>query len=63
MGGACGTYGRQDRYIQGFRGETCGKETTWKREDNFKLDNQEVGLGEAWTGFIWLRIETGGGLL
>jgi len=30
MGGACGTYGGQDRYIQGFRGETWGKETTLK---------------------------------
>jgi hypothetical protein len=26
------------------------------------MDLQEVGWG-AWTGFIWLRIGTGGGLL
>jgi hypothetical protein len=25
-----GTYGRQKRCIQGFGGETWGKETTWK---------------------------------
>jgi hypothetical protein len=31
-------------------------------EDNIKMDLQEVGLG-AWTGLIWLRIGTGGGLL
>jgi hypothetical protein len=31
-------------------------------EDNIKMDLQEVGWG-AWTGVIWLRIETGGGLL
>jgi hypothetical protein len=31
-------------------------------EDNIKIDLQEVGWG-AWTGLIWLRIETGGGLL
>jgi hypothetical protein len=31
-------------------------------EDNIKMDLQEVGWG-AWTGFIWLRIDTGGGLL
>jgi hypothetical protein len=30
-----------------------------KLEDNIKIDLQEVGLG-AWTGFIWLRIGTGG---
>jgi hypothetical protein len=34
-------------------------------EDNIKMDLQEVGYGGggAWTGLIWLRIGTGGGLL
>jgi hypothetical protein len=32
-------------------------------EDNIKMDLQEVGWGEAWTGLIWLNIGTGGGLL
>jgi hypothetical protein len=31
-------------------------------EDNIKMDLQVVGWG-TWTGLIWLRIETGGGLL
>jgi hypothetical protein len=31
-------------------------------DDNIKMDCQEVGWG-AWTGLIWLRIGTGGGLL
>jgi hypothetical protein len=31
-------------------------------EDTIKMDLQEVGWG-AWTGLIWLRIGTGGGLL
>jgi hypothetical protein len=30
-------------------------------EDNIKMVFQEVGLG-AWTGLIWLRIGTVGGL-
>jgi hypothetical protein len=30
-------------------------------ENNIKMDLQEVGWG-AWTGLIWLRIGTGGGL-
>ena len=30
----------------------------WK--DNIKKDLQEVGCG-VWTGWIWLRIGTGGG--
>jgi hypothetical protein len=31
-------------------------------EDNIKMDLQEVGWG-TWTGLIWLKIGTGGGLL
>ena len=31
-------------------------------EDNIKMDIRKVGWG-AWTGLIWLRIGTGGGLL
>jgi len=31
-------------------------------EDNIKKDLQDVGWA-AWTGLIWLRIRTGGGLL
>jgi hypothetical protein len=30
--------------------------------DNIKMDLQEVGCG-SWTGLIWLRIGTGGGIL
>ena len=30
MGGTCGTYGLEEKCIQGFGGETWGKETTWK---------------------------------
>jgi hypothetical protein len=33
-----------------------------KWEDNIKMDLQKVGWG-AWTGLIWLRVGTGGGLL
>jgi len=29
-------------------------------EDNIKMDLQEMGLGVAWTGFIWLRKGAGG---
>jgi len=32
----------------------------WK--DNIKIDLQELGCG-AWSGSIWVRIETGGGCL
>ena len=27
MGGVCSTYGGEERYIEGFGGETWGKET------------------------------------
>ena len=33
-----------------------------RREDNIKIDLQEV-VWEVWIGFIWLRVKTGGELL
>jgi hypothetical protein len=33
-----------------------------RREDEIRMDFREIGLG-MWTGFDWLRTETGGGLL
>jgi hypothetical protein len=42
MGGACGTYGRQDRYLQGV---CCGE----LREDNLEdLEIEERILLERW---------------
>jgi len=32
MGGACSTYGTEERRIQGFDGENRGKETTLKTQ-------------------------------
>jgi hypothetical protein len=32
MGRTCGTYEGEKRWIQGFSGETWGKETTWKTQ-------------------------------
>ena len=62
----CGTYGRQERRIQGFGGRPEGKRQTGRPrcrwEDNIKLNVQEGGWG-AWTGLIGLRAGTGGGLL
>jgi hypothetical protein len=64
MGGACGTYERQERCIQGFGGETKGKRPLGRP----RLDGRIILKwtfkkwdGEAWTGLVWLR--TGGGYL
>jgi hypothetical protein len=32
-------------------------------EDNIKMDLREIGWGVVWTGLIWLRIGSSGGLL
>jgi len=32
MGGACSTYGGEERHVQGFGGETWRKETTWETQ-------------------------------
>jgi hypothetical protein len=34
-----------------------------RREDRFNADLRETGWGGGWSGFSWLRIGTGGGLL
>jgi len=39
MGGACSAYGGEQRRIQSFGGETCGRYMV----DNIKMDIQEVG--------------------
>jgi hypothetical protein len=67
MGRTCGTYGGEERCIQGFSGEIRGKETIWKTDvlDGriiLKWIFEKLGVG-AQTGLIWLRIGTGGGLL
>jgi hypothetical protein len=43
-------------------GETWGKETIWRGQDSTKMVLKKVGW-RAWTGCIWLRTGTGGGLL
>jgi len=51
MGRACGVCLEEERCIQGYGVETSGKEDTWKprlrREDNSKMNLQEVGLGHG----------------
>ena len=32
IGGACSGYGGEERRIQNFGRETCGKETTWETQ-------------------------------
>ena len=56
MGGACSTYGGEDRRIQGFGGETRGREmlgrTRRRWEDNIKIDLLEV---ICW-GLDWIEL-------
>jgi len=46
MGGACSTYGGEERSIQSFDGETGAKEPLGRPrrrwEDNIKMDTQET---------------------
>jgi hypothetical protein len=54
MGGACGTYGGEERFIQGFGGETEGKEPLggprYRWVDSIKTYLQEV----SWGGMDWI---------
>jgi hypothetical protein len=44
MGGTCGTNGRHESFMQGFSGETLGKESfkkfRYRWEDDTKIDPQ-----------------------
>jgi hypothetical protein len=63
MGWACGTYGGEERCIQGFLGRPVGKKPLRKLGSRLlKQIFSEWDVG-VWTGSIWLRIGTGGGLL
>jgi hypothetical protein len=55
MGGACGTYGRQERCIQGLVERPDGRPIERPRrrwEDNIKMNFQEVG----WGGMDWIDL-------
>ena len=66
MGGACGKHG-EDRNAYGVlvtphEGQEPLDRPRLRWKDNIKVDLQ-MWDGEVWTGLMWLRIVTGGGLL
>ena len=66
MGRTCSTYGERRDVYRVFVGKLEGERPLGRLrrrwEDNMNMDRHEVGWG-PWTGLIWLRIWTGGGLL
>jgi len=56
MGGACSTYGEEERHIQGEVRKPEGKRPLGRHrhrwEDNIKMDLQEVGCG----GMDWIEL-------
>jgi hypothetical protein len=66
MGRTCGTCGEWRGACRALVGKREGRRRLGRPrrrwEDNIKMDIWEVGW-EAWTGSIWLRIGTYGGLL
>jgi hypothetical protein len=66
MDGACSTYDREERCIQGLVGRPERKKPlerpTRRCEDDIKMDIQGMEWG-ARTGLIWLRIKIGAGIL
>ena len=67
MGGACSAYGGEERRVQGFGGETWGKETHWgdpgvdgKIILRWTFRKWDVGV---WPGSSWLRVGTSDGHL
>ena len=66
MGGACSTYGGEERCIQGLVGKSEGKRPLGRSrlrwEDNIKIVLEDVGRG-AWIGLICIMLWTGDGVL
>jgi len=67
MGGACGTYGGEERCIQGFWWGNLRERDHLEDQSvdrriilRWIFRKRDVGL---WTGSIWLRIGSGGGNL
>jgi len=67
MGGACGTYRGQERYIRGFGG---GYLREIDHLEDLRVHRRiisewvlEKGVGEARTVLLWLRLGAGGGCL
>jgi hypothetical protein len=66
VSGACIMYMGGERCIQALVGRSDGRTPLGRPrrrcENNTKMDLQALEWG-VWTGLIWLRIGTGGGLL
>ena len=62
MDGACGTFGEKIGAYGDLVGKPEGKRTLGRAGRRWNEDIQEWKSG-AWTGFLWLRARTGGGLL
>jgi hypothetical protein len=67
MGGACSTYGEEERRTQGFGGDTWGKRD---HLEDPAVDGRIIlrwifrkWVVRLWIGSIWLRIGTDGGHL
>jgi hypothetical protein len=67
VGWACGTHGKGETLVQGFVGKFRRKEKLGRPirrwDDGIRMDLREIGWRRVWSGFTWLRIGTGGGLL
>ena len=66
MGGACGTYGSQERCIQDFGRRPEGKRQLGRLDVDGRIILKLISKkwdGEVWSRLIWLSIGTGGGRL
>jgi hypothetical protein len=66
MGGACRTYGGEERRIQGFGGKPEGKRPLEHPGLDERIIFRQIFRKwdvEAWTGSVWFIIGTGGGHL
>jgi hypothetical protein len=65
MGRACSTNGEKRNAYRILMGKSEGKRPLGRHRwvNNIRMDLREREDGMVWTGLIWLRIGTSGGLL
>jgi hypothetical protein len=52
MGGACGTYGKEERCVQDFGWEPEGKRPLGRQRCRYEINIQELGCG----GVDWIEL-------
>jgi len=66
VGGACGTRGREEKYIRDLVGHPEGRRLSGRSSHGWEADTKWImknRMGGGWPRFMWLRTAAAGRLL